>query len=707
MRSGQSPIYSSWKKPVLLTAMSLILCIPGCTTGRVDSSKYVRDGHQYGITDSTRFRGRWWSYYERGRSYSAGGSWEEAERDIKIALIKRSTDQRWARTYGLHFMPEYFPHREMGIVMYGQGRIEEAERELEYSYNQEPSARAGYYLDKVRTDRITANNEDSAPPTLEIVSPKPGQPFSQIQTELVAVAHDDTYVGKIEIDGNAFPIQVSKKDIEFSWPITLSPGVNEFEIALTDLSGKTTRETIAFNSDVDGPAVSFDSPVNVPGHIAGVVYDPAGVDTMSITGIDISLTDTGDNVYSFAADISSEMLNPPLTYEVKDRLGNITQSTIPVDSVLTSGLISDIVLASDTRPKVIPLNNNLLALTMGGQILAVTKAATGDPSGTPPKLAMNLSEGQRYLMDEINVQLKIESESDITEAEIMGHELQTIPGRKKQTLSRRIPLEAGENIILASVKNADALATEESVKIARELPEYETPDNKLSLAMIEETWRNAGTLDDNTIVGLVSQLQSNLTRSGRFRLVDRAQFEDVLLEQEISTKLSSRKDRIEIGQMMTADVFVSATVSDDLESVTIITNVTSSETGEIITNVDVTRPKGELREAIEELGLLLVQEFPRKPGKVVRVTSADSAISMLCEADRIKTSMKCTFFKYGEDIIVDGMNFGKPVDILSDGRFIQIQAKMSKAKVSQSAAQDATGPVNLTTVTEEIWIVPK
>ena len=86
--------------------MLIFVLLDGCVTQAPNRDDYTRNGLQYGVTEG-RFRGRWWNYYERGRSFIEGGFSEEAERDLRAALKGRSRDQLWPRTYGLHFVPEY------------------------------------------------------------------------------------------------------------------------------------------------------------------------------------------------------------------------------------------------------------------------------------------------------------------------------------------------------------------------------------------------------------------------------------------------------------------------------------------------------------------------------------------------------------------------------------------------------------------------
>jgi len=92
--------------------------------------------------------GRWWNFYERGRSFADGGFWAEAESDLKQALSIRSTDNRRSRTYGMHFTP-YFGSREMGVVLFEQGKIEDAVYHLRKSLVQDPNSPTDH---RTRTD---------------------------------------------------------------------------------------------------------------------------------------------------------------------------------------------------------------------------------------------------------------------------------------------------------------------------------------------------------------------------------------------------------------------------------------------------------------------------------------------------------------------------------------------------------------------------
>ncbi|MCH8205147.1 MAG: hypothetical protein IID09_08275, partial [Candidatus Hydrogenedentes bacterium] len=266
-RSGDRAGIGRGRRAFAVAALALI--VASCATDGADKDKYVRDGNRYGVTED-RFRGRWWNYYERGRSFQDGRFLEEAERDLRTALKSRSRDQLWARTYGLHLVREYFPNRELGITLYYQSRPEEAIVYLEASLEQRFSARAAYFLDEARASWVAATNADRSAPTLEIIAPASFESLYDMETELVAVARDDTFVRAVSIGGQAYPIRVSRSEIQIAQTIRLRAGANRIPITVTDIAGREYTVELELTTDLDGPAVSFDEPVVLPGVVRGV-----------------------------------------------------------------------------------------------------------------------------------------------------------------------------------------------------------------------------------------------------------------------------------------------------------------------------------------------------------------------------------------------------------------------------------------------------
>lgn len=163
----------------------IMVLFAGCAAR--ENAAYQRDGEQYGITKGT-FRGRWWSYYERGSSFLAGKFYEEALRDFEAALQGRGSDTWRARTYGLHFV-EFFPNREIGVTYYQLGRLDEAERYLTLALQQVDTERTHHYLDLVKKARIANGTlKDQSDPVLDTTIGEPVVIASALPTVSIAKA---------------------------------------------------------------------------------------------------------------------------------------------------------------------------------------------------------------------------------------------------------------------------------------------------------------------------------------------------------------------------------------------------------------------------------------------------------------------------------------------------------------------------------------
>ena len=142
----------------LITYLGLLIVVTlGCV--KEDVTEGCKEGKPYGITKGL-FQGRWYHYYERGLSFAEGHCWGKAESDLGKALKQRDGGDRGrARTYGMHFI-DYFPHRELGIVLFHQKRYADAIRELEAPLNATVTAKAEFYLNQCRKALILSQTPD-------------------------------------------------------------------------------------------------------------------------------------------------------------------------------------------------------------------------------------------------------------------------------------------------------------------------------------------------------------------------------------------------------------------------------------------------------------------------------------------------------------------------------------------------------------------
>ena len=624
-------------------ALAVAAALTGCASLDLDSGQKpcVSNGVTYGVTKGT-FRGRWWNYYERGRSFLDGGFYDEAARDLDAAVRGRSRDQFWARTYGLHLVPDYFPNRELGIAYYHQDKIEESVKQLELSLSQCYTARTAYYLGEARRKWLETTGKDTATPVINITAPAAGAPVGGTQVELRGVVRDDTFVAGITINGEVVDVRVSAPEVSFSQVVPLRPGQNTVEIAARDLTGKTSSSSIPIVGDADGPMVSFDGPVAVPGALRGVVFDPSGVASMQVSGKPANLTQEANGTVVFNVSLVRDDLKPPVRYECADELGNVTTGTLPLDLLVLSERVPDVILAAGASP-IVSLGHGLLGLLINGQLAAVA-AAPAPAKGVQVAIA-NLEDGQQYFADEIVVALNINGENPIQGVELNGEPVQTIPGRNSLHVCRKIRLNEGENQLLAKATDQQGASGTDQKTVQRQVSAIEMDKGKLAIAFLGAltTGENPKLAEDAEYI--LYKLGSSKPVQKRFTVVDRAMIKDVLAEQDLSAALASKKSKLALGKLVPAEMMITMRVRRDQESIEIVLEGASTETAvRTLPQVDVAGPYAELDRLIEDLGVRLVQELPRAQGIVMQWASPEITMD-LNATQGVRDSLKCLVFR--------------------------------------------------------------
>ena len=612
-----------------LALLLILLFVTGCTTTGGGKEQYVKNGVQYGTTKG-RFRGRWWNFYERGRSFSDGAFWKEAEKDFLAAQAGRARDQLWPRTYGLHFIPEYFPNRELGIVFYHQDRLDEAISALTYSLEQQHSARAAYFLDLARKKLIARAGMDVEAPSLQITYPAPDTRVGGMEVVLEGVAHDDTFISAVAVNGEPVGIGVSSKEVSFSKRLTLRPGFNEIQLQASDLSGKHTTETLRLECDVDGPALSFEEPIVLPGIVRGVMTDPGGVASLRIGGKPVVCREAPEGRTVFEARLEPEDLGSgPVLYECCDGFGNATRGTLPLDAWAFVDSIPSTVYATD-RLALLPVSERIHALTLGGTLVGLATLPEAKPVSNQPTIGFsNLYDGQRYSLPEVVVSLSVEAFSPLEEIRLNGTRIPAIPGRQVQYLSRRISLEPGRNLLQASVRDAEGRESDAQVEIERDLSPIEERAARLAVVLLGNVWGGNGPALTGEIDFVVNEIQRELGQSARFRLLDRSRISEVITEQQLVAALGSREERAALGMLVQAETMLIGRVHRDTDSVEIVVEAISTETSLVVARADVAGAGSsfqDLTRMIHDLAVRIVQEFPRVEGQVAKVKSLERIV---------------------------------------------------------------------------------
>jgi hypothetical protein len=334
----------------------VFLLFAGCATQ--NDPRFEQDGVQYGTTKGT-FRGRWWSYYERGSSFLAGKYLDEAMGDFRTALQGRASDTWRARTYGLHFV-EYFPNREIGVTLFHQGNLDEAEQYLTLSLNAVDTERTRYYLDEIKKARIANGSlKDNSEPELEtnlgeddiviagnvapvgrpglfaglpkiasagenwlttlagmprlaavtdgpiVLAQAPGAVTdasgARVVTEPVIPVEigskDDIGVVKVAVNGKQLPQRGSAQQLKFRDDIQVREGAQTVKVVATDLAQKETTKEVKVVVDLTGPTIGVFSPIEPTVTPEGAVT----LDGNTTDNVGVSTISVGDRRIAEAA----------------------------------------------------------------------------------------------------------------------------------------------------------------------------------------------------------------------------------------------------------------------------------------------------------------------------------------------------------------------------------------------------------------------
>ena len=189
---------------------------------------------------------RYWNYYERGIAYTLVKEWEKAAEDFKVAMGEKEgalypepTEMRRNKTYGVRFIEDYFPHRELGICHFFNGNLDDAEKELITSIQMLPSVRAKFYLNKVRRAKI-AQVADPKKNNITIQTEYYDSPIilKSHHFDLAATITSPNKIHEILINGERELIELAKEKFEVKKRVFLLPGRQKILITVEDLGGK-------------------------------------------------------------------------------------------------------------------------------------------------------------------------------------------------------------------------------------------------------------------------------------------------------------------------------------------------------------------------------------------------------------------------------------------------------------------------------------
>ncbi|MFC1799193.1 CsgG/HfaB family protein [Thermodesulfobacteriota bacterium] len=649
-----------------ILALTVIFSLHGCA-GQPSGKVYTKDGREYGRVKGT-FRHRWWSYYERGVSFIDGEFYAEAVDDFKAAIRQREADQRMARTYGMHFV-DYFPHRELGVVYYEMRNLTAAKQELELSLAQFPTAKARFYLDRVRKSLLDRSKPEATAPQIRL-----GYKDEEIWTRqdpviLSGVAEDDKYVAAVKIAGIPVFLEGSSKEVAFERDLKLDRGRHEVVVEARNLLGKSTQRRLVFHVDREGPVITLEGvqrsekDTSVGGNtyiVTGSAYDESHVHEVTINGIRIPVERGEEAVFKQTVPSGRD-----LELVARDRLGNQTTAVIPAAFILSGQ------------------RSRLLASAGISDTSFLLAGLFGPKDKQAPDIQLKgWTDKQTVFLEKVYIEGQARDEKNIVGLTINQR---SILRRKGQTIffSHLVELDKGPNEISIEARDKSGNVNLKKIIIERQVPKALQLEERLSLTVMP--FEQKGNVSD---AGL--SFQDNLTNSlvgrNRFRMIERNQLEMILREQELSSsKLVDRETALKMGKLVAARAIITGSFVETSKGIEIVARMIDTETSEILETEDVyaeARDLMTLRTLAEGLAIKLHLDFPLLEGLVVQQKGG----YIITDLGQDKIKIQRRLIVYRKEQIkhpVTGKVMGADYVDIGRARVSQVMADMSKARISK------------------------
>lgn len=678
MKSGERGTDFKMKKRgpwILLVLLSFLCQCAGQGTGPV----YTKGGKEYGRVQGA-FRHRWWNHYERALSYADGEFYQDALADLHEAVRQRERDQRMARTYGMHFV-DYFPHRELGVIYYQQGKLQPAEAELELSISQFPSAKARFYLDRVRKRLMEQEGLEVTAPQLTLNFEAREVWTREDPVVISGVAEDDRYVAGITIRDVPFFLEGSEKRIPFQEHLDLSQGEHLIAVEVKNLLGKSTKREVLIHVDREGPLVTLDElsldrvAPRRELRIAGFLYDEAGVAELALNGERLAIGPGVD--IPFTARLRVDRGEVVLI--ARDRLGNETSSQIPLETSPKD---------AGTQPVGASRNPRLLLALVDSDISASLAATLFGPGDTrPPEIQLKgwtdtqtVYVGKIYLEGRVTDESKIDSVT-INQLPILRRQGQSI------FFSHLAELREGENRITIEARDEAGNLARKTISVTRKVPKALQLGQRFSTTVFP--FEQKGLVAE---AGLAFRdyLIHNLVQQNRFRVIERDKLELILREQKLSqSRLIEKATALQVGKLAASQSIVTGSIIETRTGMEVVSRMIDTETSEILATEDVygeTVEIGALMPLAEGMAVKFHRDFPLLSGLVVQCKGREIFTDL--GQDQVKVQRR--LIVYREEPVkhpVTGKVLGADNEIIGRARVTQVLPDMSKAELMDGKAE--------------------
>lgn len=660
--------------------------------GQTDSYQGAVNGSKGHEISEKAFRHRWWNYYERAVSMVESGFYQEAEADLNIALNKRSHDSRRARTYGMHFV-DYFPHRELGILYLQQGKLDAAEHELLASIEQYPSAKASYYLNRVRQEKIRQGGVDITPPAIVLDDDEAlRKPTNAFSLDLRGKIVDDQFASGLDIQGEPFRIEQAAPQVAFQQTVNLSDGINIIEMVAWDLAGNKARRQLQIVVDRQAPQLSVDEirlGEDQQGMrlltITGKVWDEHPVKEVSIAGYNVVVQpETGAfrSEFHVPADAGS------VEFHAEDAIGNQGSGTIEIAKVKPAS-----VAVAQGRPVIVLAAASPLVMSDAQSVWF--RLAKSDAAQPPQIQIKDMDKTQEVFWDSVFLEGKAMDDTNVEQVKVNGVPVLRRPGRQV-FFSSLLPLKIGGNTIVVQAVDTEGNISEQKLIIVRKQQKVKTLGQRMLVSMLSfEKKGNSGVasevVEDNLLNALVEQK--------RFQLVERSRLKEILDEQKLSAmKLVDTATAARIGKIAAASMVIMGSVIETKEGIEVVARVVDTETSEIVATKDVYEEnKGleRLRVLMEGLAIKLNHEFPLIQGLLIR-RDGKRSITNLGARSGLRRGMRLISFMEGKPILhpVTGKVLGADTEITGELKITEIGDDFDISELLSERKTGSVQPMN-------------
>ncbi len=634
------------------------------------------------------WRPYWWNFYERGLSRASEGQHREAAEDFetatgarKGATVPRPTDARRVRTYGLHFVDDYFPHRELGITYYRIKQFADAERELLTSLDQTPSAKAKAYLNLVRTELLRQNPAQDQPPILELKTPSE-QYLNADKVTLTGLAHSKNYISSVLVNGRRLFIELAQQQVEFSRELTLKPGANEIAVEAVDLVGMSATKRVVVNVDLEYPAFAIADAVRKGPDIVtldGIATDNTGVAALVLDGRARPIDHPSKEI-DFTLDAP---VGDTINVEVSDLAGNKTSAIVHItpDMLQPAG-------EESLRPVFLAmLESGSVARSDAPGILLSLGEAAGDR--TAPIITLrNVADNRVIYADQFIFDGMASDNGRLALLTVNGEDmLRPRTGVLVKYFTYRASLTEGANKFTVVAVDKAGNKAEKSFQVVRKIQEPLQVSARLTLALLP-LQKNGDT--ESAASQIYDLLLGSFLECGRFNLLERdeAVFTALLTELKIgNSQLADRTTAVRIGRMKTAEGMLYGKTIEDHQSITIDLWLVDTETSEILFFADVygqDKSRDELKWLADGLVLKFRQQFPLVRGNITHVTDAGVFINN-GSLDGIWTGMKYLILHDDPEAAPGALTIRK-----ADGRALEARVKSVQERSCFAAFPDKT-----------------